>query len=104
MRQVMMKLGLTYNTTPDKMNEAMTILRDMPNRVSDVYEKDVVVAFTDFTDFALAITFVYFIRKKADVMETPSQVNTEILRAFNAAGLQFAFPTQTVYVEKDERA
>ncbi|HJV78387.1 MAG TPA: mechanosensitive ion channel family protein [Paludibacter sp.] len=101
MRRVMMKLSLTYNTTPEKMNEAMTILRDMPNRVSDVYEKDVVVAFTDFTDFALAITFVYFIRKDADVMETPSKVNTEILRAFNAAGLQFAYPTQTVYIEKD---
>jgi len=34
-------------------------------------------------------------------METPSQVNTEILRAFNATGLQFAYPTQTVYIEKD---
>jgi MscS family membrane protein len=100
LRRVMMKLGLTYNTTPDKMNEAMSILRDMPNRVADVSEKDVVVAFTDFTDFSLAITFIYFIKKKADVMETPSQVNIEILRAFNAAGLQFAFPTQTVYIEK----
>jgi MscS family membrane protein len=100
MRRVLMKLGLTYNTTPDKMNEAMAILRDMPNRVADVYDKDIVVAFTDFTDFSLVITFVYFIKKKADVMETPSRVNSEILRAFNAAGLQFAFPTQTVYVEK----
>ena len=96
-----MKLNLTYNTTPEKMNQAMTILRDMPNRINAVHKKDVTVAFTDFTDFALTITFVYFIRKEADVMETPSQVNTEILRAFNAAELQFAYPTQTVYIEKD---
>jgi len=34
-------------------------------------------------------------------MEVPTQVNSEILRAFNAAGLQFAFPTQTVYIEKE---
>lgn len=101
MRRVLMKLGLTYNTTPEKMNEAMSILRDMPNRVNNVFEKDIVVAFTDFTDFALVITFVYFIRRDADVMETPSLVNSEILRAFNAAGLQFAYPTQTIYVEKD---
>lgn len=100
MRRVMMKLGLTYNTTPDKMNEAMAILKDMPNRVSEVHEKDVVVAFTDFTDFSLAITFIYYIKKNADVMETPSQVNTEILRAFNKACLNFAYPTQTVYLEK----
>jgi len=101
MRRVLMKLGLTYNTTPEKMNEAMSILRDIPNRINNVFEKDIVVAFTDFTDFSLVITFVYFIRRDADVMETPSQVNTEILRAFNAAGLQFAYPTQTVYIEKD---
>ncbi|ADQ79426.1 MscS Mechanosensitive ion channel [Paludibacter propionicigenes WB4] len=101
MRRVLMKLGLTYNTTPEKMNEAMSILRDMPNRINNVFEKDIVVAFTDFTDFALVITFVYFIRKNADVMETPSLVNSEILRAFNAAGLQFAYPTQTIYIEKD---
>ena len=100
LRRVSMKLGLTYNTTPDKMNEAMAILRDMPNRVADVHEKDIVVAFTDFTDFSLVITFVYFIKKKADVMETPSLVNSEILRSFNQANLQFAYPTQTVYVEK----
>ncbi len=100
MRRVLMKLGLTYNTTPDKMNEAMAILKDMPNRVKEVYEKDVTVAFTDFTDFSLAITFVYFIQKKADPMEATSLVNTEILQAFNAAGLQFAYPTQTVYLEK----
>jgi len=49
----------------------------------------------------LIITFVYFIRKDADVMETPTQVNFEILRAFNDAGLEFAFPTHTLYIEKE---
>jgi len=79
----------------------MAILKDMPNRVENVETKDIMVAFTDFTDFSLVITFVYFITKDADVMEVPTQVNSEILRAFNAAGLQFAFPTQTVYIEKE---
>jgi len=101
LRRVLLKLGLTYNTNPKKMNEAMAILKDMPNRVENVETKDIMVAFTDFTDFSLVITFVYFITKDADVMEVPTQVNSEILRAFNAAGLQFAFPTQTVYIEKE---
>jgi len=101
MRRVLMKLGLTYNTTPGKMNEAMSILKEIPNKITNVDSKDVTVAFTDFSDFALVITFIYFIQKQADVMETPSQVNSEILRAFNEAGLQFAFPTQTIYMEKE---
>jgi len=100
LRRVLLKLGLTYNTSPEKMSKAMAILKDMPNRVENVETKDIMVAFTDFTDFSLVITFVYYIRKDADVMETPSQVNSEVLRAFNEAELQFAFPTQTIYIEK----
>lgn len=103
MRRVLIKLGLTYNTSPEKMEEAISILKDMPKKVKDVDSKDIVAAFTDFTDYALIITFVYFIKKHGDVMETPSQVNSEILKSFNKAGLQFAFPTHTIYLEKDER-
>ena len=103
LRRVLLKLGLTYNTSPVKMNEAMAILKDMPNRVENVEAKDIMVAFTDFTEYSLVITFVYFISKDADVMETPTRVNSEVLRAFNEAGLQFAFPTQTLYIEKEEK-
>jgi len=102
MRRIMMKLSLTYTTTPEKMNEAMSILKDMPKRVKNVDSKELAVAFTDFTDSALVITFIYFIKKQGDVMETPSEVNSEILKAFNAAGLEFAFPTQTVYVKNQD--
>jgi MscS family membrane protein len=59
-----------------------------------------VAAFTDFTDFALVITFVYFIEKQGDVMGTPSQVNSEILSAFNKAKIQFAVQMPSVYREK----
>jgi MscS family membrane protein len=100
MRRVLLKLGLTYKTTPDKMNEAMIILRDIPNRVKNIDPDEITVAFTDFTEFALVITFIYFLSKNADVTETPSRVNSEILRAFNEAGLEFAFPTQTIHLEK----
>jgi len=103
MRQVILKLGLTYNTTPEKMNEAIAILKDIPNRVKFVDTKDIVAAFTDFTDHALVITFVYFIKKQGNVMETPSEVNSEILRSFKKAKLQFAYPTQTVFVENKSK-
>jgi MscS family membrane protein len=101
MRQVVLKLGLAYNTTPNKMNEALQILKDMPNRIKYVDANEVVAAFTDFNDHALVITFAYFIQKKGDVMETPSQVNSEILRSFNENGIKFGSPTQMIYVENN---
>ena len=100
MRRVLMKLGLTYQTTPEKMNEALAILKGIPTKIKNVDQKEIVAAFTDFTDFALVITFVYFIKKQGDVMETPSEVNLEILNAFKNAKINFAYPTQTVFIEK----
>jgi MscS family membrane protein len=101
MRRVVMRIGLTYNTSPEKMAEAMDILREMPNRIQYVSPKDLAVNFSEFADSALIITFVYFIEKKGSTTETPSKVNMEILTAFNRSGLNFAFPSQTIYIEKD---
>jgi MscS family membrane protein len=102
MRRVVMKIGLTYNTTLEKMNEAMDILSKMPSKVKYVSENDLVVSFSDFTDSALVITFIYFIKKEGNIRKTTSDVNLEILNAFNQANLNFAFPTQSIYLENNK--
>lgn len=98
MRRVVVKLGLAYDTTPEKMAEAMKILLDIPSKVKYVSPKDLTANFTDFTDSALVITLTYFIEKRGDIGNTTSNVNMDILAEFNKAGLSFAFPNQTVYV------
>lgn len=99
MRRVVLKIGLTYDTSPEKMKEAISILKNTPQKVDEVFRDEIYAYFTDFSDSALTITFIYFIKKEADVMETPSKVNMNILEEFNASGLNFAFPTRTVYIE-----
>ena len=100
MRRVTVKIGLTYNTTPEKMTEAIAILKNIPSKIHFVSQKELTANFTDFADSALVITFVYFIEKKGDVGATTSNVNMEILTSFNQAGLNFAFPSQTLYIDK----
>jgi MscS family membrane protein len=99
MRRNLVKLGLTYDTTPEKMNQAITILKNMPATITGI-DKEVYVFFSDFADSSMIITFIYFIKKQSDITETISEVNMEILRTFNTAGLSFAFPTQTIHIEK----
>lgn len=103
-RRVVIKLGLTYDTVPEKMKEAISILKSIPQTVKDLDTKDLSATFSDFGESALIITFIYFIKRSAsDVMEATSKVNFEILDQFNQAGLDFAFPTQTVYIEQENR-
>ncbi len=101
MRRVVSKLGLTYDTTPENMKLAIEILKNLPKKIKGIDSKDIFVFFSDFADFSMVITLIYFIKKQSDIPETISVVNMEILDAFNAAGLSFAFPTQTIHIEKE---
>lgn len=101
MHRILLKIGLNYDTTPNKMNEAIKILKEMPSKVNDIDPIDVFVFFSDFADYSMEVTFIYFIKKESDIPETISKVNLEVLTAFNAAGLDFAFPTRTVYLKKE---
>lgn len=100
MRRVMMVLGLTYDTTPEKMDEAISILKNIPKVIPQVDADELAVFFSDFGAYSMNVKFIYWVKRGEDVVQVPSLVNFEILKAFNKAGLSFAFPTQTVVLEK----
>lgn len=104
MRRVVLNLGLTYETTSEKMKEALELLKSIPKRVENVSSNpsDIVAVFTEYSDSALVIMYIYFIEKQGDILGVTSNMNMEILAAFNKAGLNLAFPTRTVYIQKDE--
>lgn len=103
MRRVVLNIGLTYDTPPEKMKEALEILKTIPTRVENASSSpsDTTAVFMNYSDSALVIMYIYFIEKQGDILGVTSDMNLEILSAFNKAGLKFAFPTQTVYIEKD---
>ncbi len=104
MRRVVLNLGLTYDTTAEKMKEALKILKALPQKVENVSSSpsNVVAVFTEYSDSALGIMYIYYIEKQGDILGVTSNMNMEILNSFNKAGLEFAFPTRTIYIQKDE--
>jgi MscS family membrane protein len=97
-RKITMDLGLTYDTTPEKIELAMSILREIASENPDT-EDDIVTAFTEFGDSALNIRFIYYIKKDAGIFETQNSINLEILRRFNAQKIEFAYPTQMIFTK-----
>lgn len=98
-KKIKLELGLTYDTTPEKIEEAQQILKEIAKNHKDI-DDNYATYFLSFGDFSLGILFVYYIIKGADNFQVQSEVNTEILRRFNAANLEFAFPSQTIYMAK----
>jgi MscS family membrane protein len=97
--RIVLVLGLTYDTTPQQMQLALDLLKQMHSFVPEI-KNEVSTYFNSYGDFALRITFIYYIRQKADWFETQSKVNLKILSLFNENNLKFAFPTNTVILEK----
>ena len=99
-RKVSFSLGLTYDTSPEDMEKALAILHQLLADKKDVVTEDTWTTFDTFGDFALGILFTYYIRKGADITATQTMMSMEILKRFNEAGLEFAFPTQTIYKQE----
>jgi MscS family membrane protein len=95
-RKVMLNLGLTYDMSAEQMEQAMSVLSEIAKNNPQVKD-DFSVGFNAFGDFSLGILFIYFIKKGEDNLAVQTAVNLAILKQFGAAGLEMAFPTQTVY-------
>lgn len=97
-RKVVLNLGLTYDTTPEAVEHAMKILDEIASEHASL-EPTSLISFNGFGDFALNVLFIYYIRSGEDILKTQSEVDLAILRRFNEAGLDFAFPTQTILTQ-----
>ncbi|MCF7837243.1 MAG: mechanosensitive ion channel family protein [Candidatus Marinimicrobia bacterium] len=97
-------LTITYDTPPAKVQEALDIVRDILKDHEGLNpEFPPRVLFTEFNDASLNLLMIYWYHP-ADwwaYLAFNERVNLEILRRFNEAGIEFAFPTQTLYLAGD---
>jgi len=94
-RKVLCNLGLIYDTSAEQMRLAMKLLHEITERTEGAVDE--LVSFNAFGDFAMNILFIYYIVPEADILDTQSAINLQILEEFGKNGLEMAFPTQTIY-------
>lgn len=94
--KVVLNLGLTYDTDENGMQKAVDLLREIVADNSDILEEDCSAGFKDFGDFSLGVLFIYYVKPDAHWLDSQNTISKEILKRFNAEGLDFAFPTQTI--------
>lgn len=99
-RSTVLNLGLTYEMDHHKVQEAMDILKQLiVDKKAIVHEKHI-LSFNAFGDFSLNIQFIYGIRKEANIFRAETEMNLAILKRFNENGIEFAFPSQTIYTKQ----
>ncbi|HIE44163.1 MAG TPA: mechanosensitive ion channel family protein [Candidatus Omnitrophica bacterium] len=94
-------LSLTYNTSYDKMKEALDILRDIYKNHPST--ENYWVYFNKYGAHSLEILVIHWCKytKYEEYLKATEEINLEIKRRFEEKGIEFAFPTQTIYVKKE---
>jgi len=97
-------ITITYDTPPEKVGEAKAILEDILKDHEGMHpEFPPRVYFDKFNDASLGFLCIYWYHPPAywDFLAFSERVNLQILERFNAAGIDFAFPTQTLHLAGD---
>lgn len=98
-RRVAFALGVTYDTPTAKVQEIPEIIQEVVEAQENVrFDRS---HFKEFGDSALVVETVYFVLLPAYQfkMDIQQAINLELKRRFEAEGIEFAFPTQTIYLE-----
>jgi MscS family membrane protein len=100
-RRVEQTIGLTYDTSPEKMEAILGDFRALLQAEPEIDQSSVLVVFTNFAASSLDILVVY-VTVSADALASlklKERMNLALMRAVAARGLAFAFPTQTVQLD-----
>ncbi|MGH0053112.1 MAG: mechanosensitive ion channel family protein [Sphaerochaetaceae bacterium] len=101
-RRVVFKVGVVYETPPDKLERIPSIIKDV---IASVQTIEGVICdrshFSAFGDFSLNFETVYYVPSSDYViyMDTQQEIYFKLFRAFKAEGIEFAYPTQLVYTK-----
>jgi MscS family membrane protein len=100
-RRVAQTLGLTYDTTPEQMEGIVADIRGILKSEAEVEQGTFNVYFRDYSASSLDIwiTFLTLAPDFAAAMQLRQKVNLAIMRAVQARGASFAFPTQTMHLD-----
>lgn len=99
-RRIVFNLGVTYQTTHEQLVAIPAMVEEIITEQPDVrFDR---AHFNQFGDSALMFEVVYYMQT-ADYnvyMDTQQAINLELFRRFEEAGIEFAYPTQTLFVSQ----
>ncbi len=100
-RRILFTVGVTYQTPARKLVEIPRILQEAVASQAGVrFDR---AHFKSYDDSAMTFEIVYFVLDPDynRYMDTQQRVNLEIFTRFEREGIEFAYPTRTVYVRQE---
>ena len=101
-RRVVFKLGVIYQTTSEQLKGIPPIIRKAIEDIKDtVFDR---AHFSSYGDFSLNFEIVYYVLSGdyGKYMDIQQEINFTLKEELEKRGIEFAYPTQTLFMEKSE--
>jgi len=103
-RRVVFKIGVVYQTPIEKLKEIPGIIKNAINQIDHTaFDR---AHFFAYGDFSLIYEVVYYVLSSDynKYMDVQQEINFIINEEFQKRSIEFAYPTQTLYIEKTKSA
>ena len=101
-RRILFTLGVVYDTPYEKLEKIPDILNEIiTDEPKTRFDR---AHFNSYGDFSLNFEIVYYVLSPdyIDYMNAQQSINLAIFKRFTEEGIEFAYPTQTLYVNKED--
>ncbi len=101
-RRVVFKIGVIYQTSLEHIKEIPVIIKNIIDNMDDtIFDR---VHFSSFGDFSLVFEAVHNVQSGDynKYMDIQQEINFAIKEEFEKRSIEFAYPTQTLFMEKTE--
>jgi small-conductance mechanosensitive channel len=99
-RRVVSTIGVTYDTPNTKLAHISKMVKQVVVEQENArFDR---VHFSEFGDFSLNFEYVYYVLSPDynTYMDIQEGINQGLHRLFAEEGIEFAYPTQTLFIEK----
>ena len=99
-RRVLFKLGVTYQTSLQQLKEIPPVIKNIIENIDETtFDRS---HFSSYGDFSLDFETVYYVmsRDYNRYMNIQQEINFAIKEEFEKRGIEFAYPTQTLYLSR----
>lgn len=102
-RKVKFNIGLTYNTAPSQVKNIIADIETFLNSHKDIVSDTPLVKLDEFGSSSLNIMVMFFTSQTslAELKRVREEINYEILDVVHRHESSFAFPSTSVYMEKN---
>jgi len=101
-RRVVFSLGVIYQTTSEQLKQIPVIIREAIEKIEGTgFDR---AHFASYGDFSLNFEVVYYVMSGdyGKYMDIQQEINFAIKEEFEKRGIEFAYPTQSLFIEKEQ--